>query len=191
MHFSLFETSLGDCGIAWRGEAVIATRLPDASSTTTERRLAERTAGTKADAPSVIQTVIQSIRALLAGDGTDLSGIVCDFADVDPFAQCVYDIARRIPSGQTSTYGAIALELGDKRRSREVGQALGRNPLPIIVPCHRVLGAGGRLTGFSAAGGAETKLKMLQIEGAQISGQDADEAPRLFDDLPMAVKPGG
>ena len=93
-------------------------------------------------------------------------------------------MARSIPPGQTLTYGEIADRLGDRRPAREVGQALGRNPFPIVVPCHRVLAADGRTGGFSAPGGVETKLRMLAIERAQPGG-----APALFDDLPLAVRP--
>ena len=184
VHFSLFRTPLGDCGIAWCNDAVVATHLPEESSADTGRRLAARTGATKGEPSSVIRRAIASMTALLEGKGTDLTSIVCDFDGIDPFAAQVYAATRAIPAGETSTYGAIASQLGDKRLARDVGQALGRNPLPIIVPCHRVIGAGGRLTGFSAAGGIATKLRMLAIEGAQVGG-----APGLFDDLPLAAKP--
>ncbi|MBO9436907.1 MGMT family protein [Ruegeria sp. R13_0] len=120
---------------------------------------------------------------LLEGDRTDLSFIACGFEGVDPFATKVYAVTQNLAPGETSTYGEIADEIGEKQRAREVGQALGHNPLPIIVPCHRVLGAGGKLTGFSAPGGVQLKLKMLEIEGAQIGS-----APGLFGDLPLSVK---
>lgn len=184
VYFSLFPTPLGDCGIAWCIDTVVATRLPDKSSADTGRRLAARTGGTTGEPPTAIRRAIASMTALLEGEGTDLTTIVCDFGRIDRFAVQVYAATRAIPAGETSTYGAIASQLGDKRLARDVGQALGRNPLPIIVPCHRVIGAGGRLTGFSAAGGVATKLKMLAIEGAQVGG-----ASGLFDDLPLATKP--
>ncbi len=114
----------------------------------------------------------------------DLGFITCDLGEVEPFAAQVYAATCAIPAGKTSTYGAIAEQLGNKQLAQSVGRALGRNPLPIIVPCHRVLGANGKLTGFSAAGGTKTKLKMLVIEGAQ-TGDTAG----LFDDLPLIVKP--
>ncbi|MEM8794267.1 MAG: methylated-DNA--[protein]-cysteine S-methyltransferase [Pseudomonadota bacterium] len=185
IHFSLFPTSLGECGIAWRGETVIATSLPEKSPGETARRLAAQTGGTEADPPHAIQRGIDAIKALLEGENTDLTFIDCDFSGLDDFAEKVYELALTIPPGKTLTYGDIASELGDKQLSRSVGQALGRNPFPIIVPCHRVVGAGGKLTGFSANGGVSTKLKMLEIEGAEVAGP-----PSLFDDLPLAVKPG-
>lgn len=183
--FSLFATQIGDCGIAWRNETVVATRLPDESPDETSRRLAARTGGAPGEPPNVIGHAISLVTALLEGERMDLTSIVCDLGKSDPFAARVYAATRAIPVGETSTYGDIASQLGDTRLARTVGQALGRNPLPIIVPCHRVVGAGGRLTGFSAAGGVATKLRMLAIEGAQLGGGSG-----LFEDLPLAAKPG-
>ena len=117
--------------------------------------------------------------ALLGGEKTDLTDITCDFSGVDPFAAKVYAATRAIPAGETLTYGAIALQLGDKQLARDVGRALGRNPLPIIVPCHRVIGANDKLTGFSAYGGVEIKRRMLAIEGARIG----EAQGLLFGDL--------
>jgi methylated-DNA-[protein]-cysteine S-methyltransferase len=169
VHFALFPTPLGDCGIAWRDEMVVATRLPEESSADTGGRLAARTGATKGEPPRAIRRAIASMAALLEGERTDLTFIVCDFSRIDPFATKVYAATRAIPAGETLTYGAIALQIGDKQLAQKVGQALGRNPFPIIVPCHRVIGANGRLTGFSANGGVKTKLRMLEIEGARIS----------------------
>ncbi|MGL4973698.1 MAG: methylated-DNA--[protein]-cysteine S-methyltransferase [Bosea sp. (in: a-proteobacteria)] len=186
VHFTLFPTALGECGIAWRGEMVVATRLPDRSATETAERLAARTGATRAAPPPAIQRAIAAITALLEGGKTDLAFIACDFSGLDLFAAQVYAATRAIPAGETRTYGAIALQLGSKQLAQSVGQTLGRNPFPIIIPCHRVMGANARLTGFSANGGIETKLRMLAIEGAQIG-----EAPGLFGELPLAVKRGG
>ena len=126
----------------------------------------------------MIERAIESIVSLLEGEKTDLNDIVCDLSRVQPFAAKVYAETRAIPPGETLTYGEIAEKLGDKQLAQSVGGALGRNPLPIIVPCHRVLGAKGKLTGFSAHGGTDTKLKMLTIEGVSF-GQNLS----LFDDL--------
>ncbi len=183
-HFSLFPTPVGDCGIAWNGDVVVATNLPETTSAATADRLAARTGSTRSDPPAHIQSAIRSITALLEGEKTDLSFIACDFNGIDPFAVEVYTATRAIPAGETLTYGDIASQLGDKLFAQKVGQLLGRNPFPIIVPCHRVIGAGGRLTGFSASGGVETKLKLLEIEQASIG-----EPQGLFDHLPLAVKP--
>jgi methylated-DNA-[protein]-cysteine S-methyltransferase len=178
-HFTLFPTRLGDCGIAWRGDTVIATRLPGASAADTSAQLAARTGATQGEPPPAIRKAMASITALLDGQRTDLRFIGCDFGGIDPFAAQVYAATRAIPAGQTLTYGALALQLGNQQLAQNVGRALGRNPFPIIVPCHRVMGANGKLTGFSATGGVETKRKMLAIECARMG-----QAPGLFDDLP-------
>ncbi|MEO0382647.1 MAG: methylated-DNA--[protein]-cysteine S-methyltransferase [Pseudomonadota bacterium] len=182
--FCLFSTPLGACGIAWRGDTVIATRLPDGQPTSTKRNLAKSTGGDEGNPSDTILRAIKAIKSLLEGKGTDLGFVHCDMNGISPFSKRVYDTTREIPAGETLTYGAIAEQLGDKQLSQQVGQALGNNPFPIIVPCHRVLGANGKLTGFSATGGTETKLKMLEIEGAVIG-----ETGGLFDNLPMALKP--
>ncbi len=182
--FALFPTPLGDCGIAWRGDTVVATCLPEQTSAATAVHLAARTGAARDEPSAYIRRAIRSITSLLDGERTDLSFIACDFSEIDPFAAQVYKVARTIPAGETLTYGDIASRLGDKLFAQKVGQVLGRNPFPIIIPCHRVIGANGRLTGFSARGGTETKLKLLTIEGASIG-----EPTGLFDHLPMAVKP--
>lgn len=180
VHFSLFATTIGDCGIAWQRDVVAATHLPEQTSKATAARLAARAGATENKPPAFIEHAIASICALLEGERTDLTDIHCDFSRVDAFSVGVYDAARAIPPGETLTYGDIAVHLGDKQLARSVGRALGRNPFPIIVPCHRVIGADGRLTGFSAYGGVDTKLKMLAIERARMGRE-----PGLFDDLPL------
>lgn len=176
--FSLFPTPLGDCGIAWNQEVIVGTHLPERTSAATAQRFAARTKASEGTPPPYVQRAIASITALLEGEKTDLSDIACDFSQVEKFAAKVYAATRAIPAGQTLTYGDIALQLGDKQFAQNVGRTLGRNPLPIIVPCHRVLGANAKLTGFSAYGGVDTKLKILTIEGAQIGN-----SPGLFDNL--------
>lgn len=173
--FALFPTSLGECGVAWREETVIATSLPGRTPGETAARLARRAGGQRGEPPAGIRRAVAAMTALLAGEQTDLKDICCDFSGVPEFEAAVYAIIRGIPPGETLTYGDVAVQLGDKLLAQNVGRALGRNPLPIIVPCHRVMGANGKPTGFSAYGGIETKLRMLAIEGAQRG---------LFDDLP-------
>ena len=140
-------------------------------------------AASDAEPPPVIRQAIAAIVALLAGERRDLSGIRVDLDDVPAFHRRVYEIARSIGPGATLTYGEIAARLGEPGLARDVGQALGQNPFPIVVPCHRVLAASGKLGGFSARGGVATKLRLLEIEGAL-----APEAPMLFEDLPRAVR---
>ena len=184
--FSLFPTALGACGIAWDRDVVVASQLPEGTEAATAARLAQRAGAVEGVPPPIIQSAIAAITALLEGKKTDLNQIACDLSRIDDFSAQVYAITRAIPVGETLTYGEVALQLGDKRLAQPVGKALGRNPFPIIIPCHRVMGANAKLTGFSAGGGVATKLKMLAIEGAQIGGPTG-----LFDDLPLAIRPSG
>lgn len=181
--FAMFPTAIGPCGVAWRDEFVVATRLPDSRPETTARFLETRRNAVAGIPPKAIQRAIDVMTCLLDGERPDLSSIRCNLSNVDPFAVKVYEATRALIPGETTTYGAIAAEIGKKRDARKVGKALGRNPIPIVVPCHRVLGAGGRLAGFSAPGGVALKLRMLQIEGAKI-----DDSPELFEDLPLLMK---
>ena len=166
VHLSVFPTPIGHCGIAWRDDLVVATQLPERTAAATLDQLSLRTGGEEAEPEDNIRQAINAITSLLHGNATDLNHIACDFGGVEPFAADVYGATRTIPAGETQTYGDIAVLLGDKRLAQAVGRVLGRNPQPIVVPCHRVVGADGKLTGFSAYGGVETKLKMLTIEGA-------------------------
>lgn len=176
--YMLFRTALGDCAIAWRGERVVATRLPGASVAETARGIVALTGASEGAPPPAIQHAITAMTALLDGERVDLSTIDCDLDSIDALARDVYAAMRAIPIGQTRTYGDIAAQLGNPQLARHVGRTLGRNPLPIIVPCHRVVGANGRLVGFSADGGIRTKQRMLVIEGAWREG-----TPDLFGDL--------
>ena len=182
--FTFFSTQIGRCGIAWSRDTIIATSLPAESDDEIVSRLNPQNETKQSDPPSFVSEVIEAISALLSGAPSDLGFVRCDFGRADSFAVQVYDLTRAIKAGETRTYGEIAKELGDIAFSRRVGQALGRNPIPIIVPCHRVMGADGRLTGFSAPGGTDTKLKLLEIERASQGPTDG-----LFDHLPLAVKP--
>ena len=138
--------------------------------------------------PAEIQHAIDAMVALLAGELKDLSGVRLDTAGVPDFNMRVYDVARSIPAGATLTYGEIAERLGDRALARDVGVALGQNPFPIIVPCHRVLAAGGRTGGFSAPGGVSTKMRMLTIERAQAGGPAPAAQLNLFEQLPLAAQ---
>lgn len=166
--FALFDTVLGRCAIAWSGAGLIGVQLPEASDALAERRLARRFPGAASAPPGgAAAAAIARITAFLAGGlDDDFMTLALDDSGVGAFERGVYRETRAIPAGSTSTYGAIASALGDVRESRRVGQALGRNPWPIIIPCHRVTGAGGWMGGFSAPGGRSTKLKLLELEGA-------------------------
>ena len=184
--FAPFSTALGTCGIAWREDQILATRLPDTRADRTRRHFG-RTGARESEPSAPVARAIAAVTALLEGEPKDLRFIRCDLHDTDPFARRVYEATRAILPGRTATYGEIASQLGDPSLARSVGQALGRNPIPIVVPCRRVMGADGRLTGFSAPGGVETKLRMLEIEGARIGSRD--DSPTLFETLPLALKP--
>lgn len=162
-----FETALGVCALAWSDNGLTAVFLPQVEGASLEAKLARRYPDlTEQAPPPPAASAITGIRALLAGEKRDLRQIVLDEEGVPDFHLKVYVLARAIPPGQTLTYGDIARRLGEVGLSRAVGQALGANPWPIVVPCHRVLASGGKKGGFSAPGGAETKLRMLEIEGA-------------------------
>jgi len=183
--YTLFDTAIGRCAIAWTTLGIAALQLPEASDAATVARLRRRHSGfAKAEPPPAVARAIAAIVALLEGKASDLAGIALDMGPVPAFNRQVYEIARRIPPGRTRTYGEIATELGDRALARDVGQALGQNPFAIIVPCHRVLGANGKVGGFSANGGVETKIRMLTIEGAQLGSK-----PTLFDSLPAMAPP--
>jgi methylated-DNA-[protein]-cysteine S-methyltransferase len=131
---------------------------------------------TETTPPPRVRRALDAVIALLRGESSDLSVISLDMARVPEFHRRVYEIARTIPPGATLSYGDIANKLGTPGSARAVGQALGRNPFPIVVPCHRVLASNGKMGGFSANGGVRTKLRLLRIEGFQ-----ANDGPTLFD----------
>lgn len=165
--YTLFETTLGCIGIAWNDRGVVATQLPEASDDATRSRLLRKIPSAKeAVAPERVQATIEGIERLLAGERVDLKETSVDLGGTDTFSRRVYEIARTIPAGSTLSYGDIARQLGGLEHSRDVGQALGANPIPVIVPCHRVIAADGTLGGFSANGGTTTKRRLLEIEGA-------------------------
>jgi methylated-DNA-[protein]-cysteine S-methyltransferase len=165
MHFALFDTAIGTCAIAWSAEGIAALQLPESTPQSTRARIRRRfPQATESSPPPEVRTAVAQVVALVAGDDTDLTGIALDLAGVPDFDRSVYQRARQIPPGETKTYGEVATDLGDPSAARAVGQALGRNPVAIIVPCHRVLAAGGRIGGFSANGGVATKRRLLAIE---------------------------
>lgn len=161
----LFDTPIGRCGIAWGEHGLLATQLPEASDRHTLARLRRRRPELEeALPPSPVQSAIDGIVALLGGAPRDLMEISLDLEGLQDFALRVYELARAIPPGQTRTYGELATALGDPDAARAVGRALGANPFPIVIPCHRILGAGEWSGGFSAHGGVETKKRILRIE---------------------------
>ena len=175
--FALFDTPIGVCGIEWGPRGVNGVQLPMGSREKTLARIRQRRGAIPEREPTAeVRAAIDGILELLSGKPNDLTAIALDLDGVPAFNRGVYEIARTIPPGKTMTYGDIAKRLGGVELSRDVGQALGRNPCPIVVPCHRVLAAGNKPGGFSANGGVETKLKILAIEGAPVN-----HTPSLFD----------
>jgi methylated-DNA-[protein]-cysteine S-methyltransferase len=164
--FAVFETAVGPCGIAWGARGVGGVQLPEDSVLETRARMAERfPAAIEAEPPAEMRIAIDEISGLLRGERRDLLAIQLDWSDTGPFDRRVYEAARAIPMGSTATYGEIAERVGEPGAARAVGQALGRNPFVIVIPCHRVVGSGWA-GGFSANGGLKTKARLLEIEGA-------------------------
>ncbi len=171
--YTFFSTPLGRCAIAWGEDGIVALELPGADDAATRRRILRARPGARIGTPPAgVAAAIERVTALLAGAPDDLTGVRLDLSGVPAFHRRVYAAARTIPPGSTRSYGDVAALVGEPGSAQAVGQALGRNPVPIVVPCHRVLAADGSLHGFSAPGGLDTKRRMLEIEGAA--------APALF-----------
>lgn len=170
--YAVFETAIGWAGLAWADNGLIGAYLPESDPEVVRKAFARKFPGaSEAAPPPAIVDVIDRIVALMRGEKVDLADAPLDLARVPEFNAKVYEITRRIPPGETLTYGQIAVQLGDRLLAQQVGAALGKNPWPIVVPCHRVTAANGKLGGFSARGGAETKLRLLAIEGASAAAQ--------------------
>jgi methylated-DNA-[protein]-cysteine S-methyltransferase len=165
--YTLFDTPVGRCGVAWHDDGtIVGTQLPEDRAADTARRLADRFDGaTDAPPPANVQRAIDTMVASLRGDADDVEDIAIDLSSLPLFQQRVFAVVRRIPAGETMSYGEVAAAAGSPGAARAVGQALGRNPFPIVIPCHRVLAAGGRIGGFTATGGVSVKAKMLAAEG--------------------------
>lgn len=176
-HFAIFDTALGHCGLVWTSRGIAGVNLPEGSEEKTRARVKRRfPEAEEAAASPEIQKIIDEVIALIAGEKIDFSHVTLDHEPLPEFSNRVYEIVRTIPIGHTLTYGDIAKRLGDVSLSREVGRAMGKNPTPIIMPCHRVVAASGKTGGFSAPGGVDTKMTLLSIER-----RHGDHAPTLFD----------
>lgn len=182
----VFETAIGHCGLAWAERGIVGVQLPESDREATRSRCLERFPDfSETRVPAEIRAVRDGIIALLKGRPQDLTDVVLDMHAVTPFRRKVYVAARAIARGETLTYGELAALLGTPGSARAVGQALGCNPFPIIVPCHRVLAAGGKAGGFTAQGGVSTKLRMLALEGISMAPVEQPEVAR---DLTAAVR---
>ncbi len=183
IHHHLFDTAIGTCGVAWSARGLVALALPERDAKATEQRVIAKSgsAGVAAPPPAVAAAIAQITR-YCAGERIDFSAVPLDLSGIDPFRRRLYETMRALRFGETTTYGELARRAGsaqagseDWEAARDVGAAMGRNPLPIVVPCHRVLAAGRKLGGFSAYGGTATKEKLLALEGVRLDGG----APRL------------
>lgn len=185
--FALFPTEIGQCALTWGESGLTGCFLPDQDEAALRQTIARRMPGAiQAPLEGEAAKASQLIQGLAETGRGDLTGLCLDMASQGEVYRQIYDVTRTIQPGETLTYGQVAARCGGKVDARTVGQAMGRNPWPIIVPCHRVLGAGGKLVGFSAPGGVDTKLKLLGIERARVG-----DAPSLFDDLgglPIGVR---
>jgi methylated-DNA-[protein]-cysteine S-methyltransferase len=166
--YEVFETARGFVAIAWSANGVTSLRLPVGSPAAAEHALLKRVArGVRATPSAEVAAVIDAAKRYFAGEEVDFSGVAVDLGEQDPFFGRVYARIRKLRWGQTTTYGTIAKELGaGPEAARDVGTAMAANPVPLIIPCHRVLAAGGKIGGFSAPGGSDTKMRMLELEDA-------------------------
>lgn len=178
--YCVFETAAGFCGIAWKDDAITCLRLPTASHEAAShlmlRRIPDAAPG---EPPPSIAKVADSVRRYFEGEEVEFTGCEIDLGEQEWFFREVYSHVRKIPWGETTTYGAVARALGaGPQAARDVGQAMASNPVPLIIPCHRVLAAGGKVGGFSAPGGSISKARMLKLEGVNLA--PPEPAQRAF-----------
>jgi methylated-DNA-[protein]-cysteine S-methyltransferase len=183
--YAVFETAGGFCGIAWSDAGVSRFQLPTATARGTERLLLRRMPDARpGPPPPEIAGVIEAVKRYFAGEDVDFSGVRLDLDGQSDLFRDIYAALRRVGWGQTTTYGALAKAAGASgwEAAREVGQAMARNPVALIIPCHRCLAAGGRIGGFSAPGGEFSKLKMLELEGVRLEAgkPSKPDQPSLF-----------
>lgn len=166
-YFLIFDTQGGPCGIAWTAVGVVRFQLPGDDAATTQRLLLRHLPDVEAaEPPPAIASAVAAAQRYFAGEEADFTEVPLDLTDQSDFFRVIYDAARRLHWGETTTYGTLARALGTgPEGAREIGQAMAKNPVALIIPCHRVLAAGGKVGGFSAPGGASSKLKMLALEG--------------------------
>ena len=186
LHYYVFETAMGFCAIAWSESGVARFQLPTNSAETAGRSMRRRAFGAASGAasgapPEEVAAVVEAAKRYFAGEETDFAQVRLDLAGQGAFFARIYAALRRVGWGRTTTYGALAKEVGAGREAaRDVGEAMAKNPAPLIIPCHRVLAAGGGIGGFSAPGGAKTKMRMLELEGVQLGPPEAPQQSFSF-----------
>jgi len=169
--YHIFDTAGGWCGIAWNEVGIARFQLPASNANATERNLLRHLPGAVPSTPSeAVLTAVDAVKRYFAGEKVDFSDLNLDLNEQDSFFKQVYAAARRVRWGQTTTYGALAKELG----------AMAKNPVALIIPCHRVLAAGGKVGGFSAPGGSASKIRMLELEGVQVGPAPAAQQALKF-----------
>jgi methylated-DNA-[protein]-cysteine S-methyltransferase len=170
-HYLIFETAGGFCGIAWNALGITRFQLPTRSAEATERNLLRRIPdATPGTPPEEIVEAVAAVKRYFEGEEIDFSGFTLDLSDQDAFFKQIYDAARQVGWGHTTTYGTLAKQLGaGPEAARDVGQAMAKNPVALLIPCHRVLAAGGKVGGFSAPGGSAAKVRMLELEGVNVA----------------------
>jgi methylated-DNA-[protein]-cysteine S-methyltransferase len=179
----VFETALGFVGIAWSEKGLTRLSLFQRDRAAVERRLERLGAsrsGDEGNAPTWVAALVRDVRAYAEGDEIDFSGVPVDLAGIDDFRLAIYGAARNLAYGDTTTYGELAKRAGHGGLPRETGQALGANPVPLVIPCHRILAAGGKIGGFSAPGGSTTKERMLALEGVRFGPPPAPQQSFAF-----------
>jgi methylated-DNA-[protein]-cysteine S-methyltransferase len=170
-HYHVFDTAIGACGVAWSERGVTRLQLPERTPAATERRLRGRPVDSGAgEPPAPVRKAIAMLERYFAGERVDFSSVALDLSGVGPFHRKIYDATRSLGWGETASYGDLARQAGSPGAARAVGQAMGHNPVPIIIPCHRVLASGRKIGGFSAYGGAVTKERLLALEGVHLGG---------------------
>ena len=169
--YLIFETASGFCGLAWTALGVTRFQLPTQSAEATERLTRRRAPGAEPGAPTAeIAEAVAAVKRYFAGEETDFSHVALDLGGQDAFFRQIYAAARQVGWGRTTTYGALARQVGaGPEAARDVGQAMAKNPVALIIPCHRVLAAGGKIGGFSAPGGSAAKTRMLALEGVRVA----------------------
>ena len=173
-HYLIFRTVRGFCGIAWSDVGITRFQLPTRTAEAAERALLRRAPGARRWTPTAeVAEATAAVKRYFEGEKTDFTCFTLDLGEQDPFFERIYEAARRVGWGHTTTYGALAKDLGaGPAAARDVGQAMAKNPVALIIPCHRVLAAGGKIGGFSASGGSAAKRRMLALEGVHL------ESPR-------------
>ncbi|MET3924968.1 methylated-DNA--[protein]-cysteine S-methyltransferase [Devosia sp. 2618] len=164
MNTTTFDTALGVFGIGWTEAGLARLQLPGLDSAALAQRI-NRDGAQPGEPTRAIEALINLIEDYAEGEDVDFSAVPLDLNGVTEFNQRAYGLLLTIGRGETTTYGAMARQLGDVNLSRAVGAAMGANPIPLVIPCHRVLASDGKTGGFSAPGGALSKVKMLALEG--------------------------